>query len=291
MVKKSFLFLLVIMSLFVFPLFAEDITTGWIEGQILLKNGTPMSQGMVVFFKANEGPVPDAHKYLRIPDSVADLDEEGKFRVVLPMGKYFMGAIKRLSGEQIGPPQDGDYFFNSLDEEGNPIVYLIEKEKGLNAGVIAKAEPFKRTIYVGVPGLSGISGKILDYRNDPIEGAIVFAYITKTMTGLPAFTSYSSGKDGRFIITMDKGRNYYLRVRDAYGGGPPLSGDVIGVYGENAPAVVPVKTGEMLEDIVINVTRHFERGPKAQQLKLGVDNRMREKIKKKTEESRKKNNQ
>ena len=35
MVKKSFLFLLVIMSLFVFPLFAEDITTGWIEGQIL----------------------------------------------------------------------------------------------------------------------------------------------------------------------------------------------------------------------------------------------------------------
>jgi hypothetical protein len=77
-----------IIFLFTVPLFAQEIETGWVSGEIHIKDGGPMSNGMVVFFRADEGPVPDPNKYLRIPDELADLDKDGKFRMTLMPGRY-----------------------------------------------------------------------------------------------------------------------------------------------------------------------------------------------------------
>jgi hypothetical protein len=282
MVKNSFLFFLVVMSLIAFPLCAEEIETGWISGQMMIKGGGPMSDGMVVFFRADEGPVPNPNKYLRIPDEVANLDDEGKFSVPLPLGKYFMGAVKRMSGELIGPPQDGDYFFISHDTEGAPVTYMIETGKNLNVGIISEAVPFKRTISEDATGIAGI---IRYLSGNPVEGAIVFAYFTETMRGLPLFTSYRTGKDGKYLISVSHSGKYYLRVRDLYGGGPPVAGAIMGAYGKEKPAAVIVKAGEVTRGIDIEVGRHFERGPKGQQIEMGVDKEIQQELKKKTEEA------
>jgi hypothetical protein len=95
----------------------------------------------------------------------------------------------------------------------------------------------------------------------PVENAVVYAYTTKEMTGLPAFTSYSTGKDGKFIITMDKGGEYYLKVRDPYSGGPPLSGNAIGDFGGNDPVALTVVTGKISEGIDVKLMRRFQRAP------------------------------
>jgi len=281
MIKRAALLtFLVILSLLT-ALSAEEYETGWIEGQLMIKDRGAMSDGMVVFFDARSGPPPSLDRYFRIPDEVGVLDAEGKFRVPLMPGKYYMGAIKRISGEKAGPPLDGDYFSISQDKEGKPLAYVIEKGKDLNIGTISDAVPFKRTIAEGVTGISGI---ILDMTSNPVEGAIVFAYITETMTGLPPFTSYKTGKDGKYFIGFDKGGKYYLRVRDIYGGGPPIPGAIMGAYGETSATAVAVKTGEITKGIDIKVVRHLEMGPKGQHTGIGVDKNIQEEQKKKTKE-------
>ena len=283
MAKRTSLFLFLIIFLFTVPLFSEEIETGLISGEIMIKDGGPMSNGMVVFFRADEGPVPDPNKYLRIPDEIADLDDKGKFRMPLTVGRYYLGAIKRMSGELIGPPQDGDYFFISRDSDGTPLAYSIKKNRDLNVGTLSEAVPFKRTIAEGV---SGISGTIRDLKGDSVKGAIVFAYFTKTMTGLPPFASYRTGEDGKYFISVAKGGRYYLRVRDIYGGGPPVPGAVMGGYGEKEPAPVTVRTGKTTKDIDITVIRHLERGPKAQERFIGIDKDIQELQKKKKTKKR-----
>lgn len=288
MIKKSAILFLLVMLCAIVPLSAEEIETGWISGQMMIKDGGPMTNGMIVFFKSGEGPVPDPNRYLRIPDEVADLDADGKFRVALPAGKYFMGAIKRMSGEMIGPPQDGDYFFISEDTEGVPFVYHIEKDKNLNIGIIAEAVPFKRIV---PDDASGIRGVIRELNDNPVEGAIVFAYFTETMTGLPPFTSYRTGKDGKYFISVSHPGKYYLRVRDIYGGGPPVAGSIMGGYGEEKPAPVTVKTGEITEGIDIRVVRHMERGPKGQNVGIGINKQLQDEMKRKMKEQAEKSGQ
>ncbi len=288
MIKKCAILFSLIILLSAVSLYAEKIERGQISGQLMIKGGGPMSGGMIVFFKTETGPVPDPNRYLRIPDEVADMDEEGKFRVVLPAGKYFMGAVKRMSGDKIGPPQDGDYFFISQDPKGVPLVYAIEKDSNMNVGVISEAVPFKRVI----PGdAAGITGVISDLNGSPVTGAIVFAYFTETMTGLPPFTSHRTGNDGRYFISMSHAGKYYLRVRDIYGGGPPVAGAIMGGYGEEKPASVTVKTGEITEGMDIKVVRHMERGPKGQNAGIGINENLRDELKKKIKEQAEKSGQ
>ncbi|MEN8263912.1 MAG: carboxypeptidase-like regulatory domain-containing protein [Nitrospirota bacterium] len=272
--KKYILFLLVIVSAYAIPVFAEEIDTGWISGQMMIKDGGPMAGGIVVFFKADEGPVPDHDRYFRIPNEIANLDNKGKFRIALPAGRYFMGAIKRKSGELVGPPQNGDYFFMSQDTKGNPHAYTVKKDQKLDIGIISKAVPFKRMVPKDV---SGITGVIQNVNGVPLKGAIVFAYLTETMTGLPLFTSYRTGMDGKYLITMDRGGNYYLRVRDIYGGGPPVRGAIMGGYGQGKATAVNVKTGEITEGIDIKVIRHMDAGPKGRKIHKSAEKAVQQK--------------
>ncbi len=282
MIKKAVLFSFLFLFSFIITLSAEEVEIGWISGQLMIKEGGPMSDGMVVFFNVKSGPPPSLDRYLRTPDEIGELDGEGRFKVPLLTGSYYMGAIKRISGERAGPPLDGDFFFISQDvKEKKPLAYIIEKDKELNVGVISEAAPFKRTIPEGV---AGISGTILDMAGNPVEGAIVFAYLTETMTGIPPFTSYRTGKDGKYFIGVDKGGKYYLRVRDLYGGGPPIPGAIMGAYGEEAPSPVEVKTGEVTKPLDIKVIRHLEMGPKSQQPAIGADKGIQEEQKKKAKE-------
>jgi hypothetical protein len=256
MMKKSFLFILFITFLLAVSLFADDVSTGDIEGQVMISGEEPMSKGMVAFFNTKNGPAPDANRYLRIPDTVAVVDAEGKFRTSLPSGRYYISGIKKMSGRQMGPPQDGDHIFTSKDEKKIPIEYVVEKDKSLSVKIIARTETFRRT---PADGASGISGTISDQNDDPIENAVVYAYKTKGMIGLPAFASYRTGKDGKFMVRVDKGGEYYLQVRDPYSGGPPLSGDVVGDFGGYDPTAIIVTTGEITRGIDINLTERINK--------------------------------
>ena len=126
---------------------------------------------------------------------------------------------------------------------------------------------------------------------NPVKGAIVFAYFTETMTGLPPFTSYRTGKDGKYFISVSHTGKYYLRVRDVYGGGPPVAGAIMGGYGEEKPAPVYVRTGEITKGKDITVVRHMQRGPKGQNVGIGLNKKIQEELKKKMKEQIEKDGQ
>ncbi|RJQ45891.1 MAG: carboxypeptidase regulatory-like domain-containing protein [Nitrospiraceae bacterium] len=231
---------------------AHKGNTGSVSGQLLIKGNGPLSGGTVFFFNEISGPPPTATKYWRVPTHAFKLDEEGRFKAVLPEGKYYMGASKKLSGETLGPPLDGDFFFISEDDKGNPDLHTIMQFKPLDLGVISKATPFRRESLV-TKGVTLFEGIIRNEKGNPVEGMLVFAFSTPTMVGRPLFVSERSDKDGKYLLRLSGGGSYYLRARADYGGGPPAADQAMGVYNNGKP--VSIKTGEAMKGIDIKVSK------------------------------------
>ena len=245
--------------------YAEE--TGRIEGTLLTKDGEmPLGGGLVYFFDAEIGAIPNPDEYWRVPDKIADIDEDGKFTATLDEGKYYMGAIKRSSGKRdIGPPLKGDIFFISSDEKGSPKVYDVKQGEEIILGTISEAAPYKGWTVNNT--ITSIQGRVL-VDGKPLEGALVLGYITPTMIGRPDFVSERSDKDGKYILRVPGGSSYYLMARDVYGGGPPVEGSIMGVYGaKKMPIAVTVKTGESTKEIDINAIMFPGRGSREEGMK------------------------
>jgi hypothetical protein len=262
-IMKRLIFLAsVLFVIFFLTGFTYAQETGSITGKLLTKDGgATMGGGLVYFFVAETGAIPDPDKYWRVPDEIANIDENGEFTVKLHEGKYYMGAIKRSSGtEDVGPPLKGDLFFISYDEKGSPKVYHVKKNEEINLGTISEATPYKG--WTMKDNITFIEGKILA-DGKPVEGAIVLGYISPKMIGKPDFVSERSDKDGKYILRVPEGSSYYLMARDVYGGGPPVDGSIMGVYGAKAvPGAVTVKKGESTKGIDIKVIMFPGRGPR-----------------------------
>ena len=227
-----------------------EVHTGTISGQILVKGDGPMKGGTVFFFNKKLGPPPSHNRYWRVPTHGMRVDQNGKFRVALPVGNYYMGASQKLSGEHLGPPLEGDLFFMSKDEKGNPKVHVISKNVNLDLGIIAEAEPFSTKNFVK-EGVTSIEGAILDSQGNPVEGIVVFAFTSPVMMGRPLFISGRTDKDGLYVLRFHKGGKYYLRARVNYGGGPPSPDQVMGMYEKP----LTIDTGESKKGIDITVTK------------------------------------
>ncbi len=242
------------------PCFAQEANTGHMTGRLLTKEGgQPLAGGMAFFFKDTEGPPPLPELYWRVPDEIAPIDGEGKFLAELVEGTYYIGAIKRASAVGFGPPLEGDQFFVSQDSKGLPQAYTVKKGQKTDIGVKAGAVPYKKGVPKG--GVTAIAGAITTGDGKPVVGALVFAYVRPDMLGRPLFVSERTGKDGRYLLRVLEGTNYYLRVRDTYGGGPLRDGGVMGVYGGEMPLPITVKKGETTGGINVTITPFPGRGP------------------------------
>jgi hypothetical protein len=284
---KRLIFLTSVIVFFLFTIgvvSAAELQKGRISGKLMIKDGGPMGEDLVHFFNAETGPIPDPDKYWRVPDFITDIKENGEFTTELNEGKYYIGAIKRISGKkEVGPPLIGDFFFISQDEKGTPKLYIVKKGEDTNIGTISEAIPFKGW---GIKDkITAIEGRVLIEDGKPVEGALVFAYSSSAMSDRPEFISDRTDKDGKFILRVYEGGTYYLRARDLYGGGPPATGGIIGtyrketsshllspsppgpsglvgIYGKETSTAIVVNTGEIKKGIDINVVRFPGRGPK-----------------------------
>ena len=238
---------------------AADKETGVITGTVMIKDAGPLTGGQVMIYDAASGPPPAPFKYERTPDLAKDLDADGKFRVDLPPGKYYVSAIKRLSGERIGPPQTGDYVFRSLDEKGIAKEYLVQGGSLLDIGTVSAA-PLKPERLLSHAVTTAIEGTVKGKGNKPVADAVVAAFVTPAMQGKPLFVSEKTGKDGKYILRVPPG-TYFLRARNIFASGPPQEGQIVGYYGKGDAAPVTVKEGERKKGNNINVVLFPGRGP------------------------------
>ena len=255
-----FFFMLCIISV----AFAQGVNRGIIAGQLMIKGGAPLAGGQVFFFNDSSGPPPSQGEYWRVPDYTTQIDEGGKFSIELPAGKYYLGAIKHISGEKIGPPTEGDYFFASADEKGSAKPYVVKNGEKIELGVISEAVPFQKKAVI--PGeITAIEGAVFNTEGKTVEGALVSAQLTTLRGRHPLFTSEKTGKDGHYILRVHDGGNYYLRVRSLHDKGPPAAGEMIGAYGGKEPCAVVIKKGQIIKGIDITAVQFMGRGAKKEQ--------------------------
>ncbi len=219
----------------------------------MINGVNPAGDGVVLFFNAKSGPPPSAENYWRVPDKVVRADSDGKFDVVLPEGDYYIRAIRRTRGGQIGPPRKEDLILYKSSPEGTRPLYAVKSGQVLDLGTFSEAKPFQPR-NKNVP--TGIAGSVRDAQGNPMEGFFVMAYSNPGCVGRPLFISERSGKDGRYILGVQEGRTYYLRARDAYGAGPPRDQIVTGLYGGKIPVPVEVKKNSITDGIDIAVARY-----------------------------------
>jgi len=239
----------------------EAVKTGTVTGKIMVKDkDVPLAWGQIMFYDVSSGPPPIPEKYERTPDISKNMDADGKFKVEIPEGKYYMGAIKRLSGDRLGPPQEGDYVFRSLDEKGMPKIYMVKSDETLDVGTFAEAFPITAADLSRHHVTTALEGTILSTDWMPVEGAVVVAFDQPLLGKKPLFVSNKSGKDGKYVLPLTEG-TYYLRVRNSFAAGPPEPGQIVGYYGEGTPAPVPVKDGQIVKGIDFQVVIFRGRGP------------------------------
>lgn len=238
---------------------ADEFRTGTLSGKFIIKADSPMAEGMAYIYNLASGPAPSHDRYWRVPDYVERLDKDGRFTMDLPPGQYCIGAIKRTGPTQIGPPLEGDFFLLALDEKKMPMRFAVTAGEKKDAGVISGAQPYKPA--TPRDGLTAIEGTVLDVDGKPVEGAMVFAFLTSTVVGKPLFVSDRSRKDGTFLLRVHEGGTYYLKVRDNYGGGPPRGGSVLDGNKEEPLHKVSVKTGETGRGSVLKGKKFPGRGP------------------------------
>lgn len=241
--------------------FADGDKTGSISGRVMVKEGVPMADGLIFIFNAAAGAPPSFDKYWRVPDEIAQIDADGKFKAVLSKGKYYLGAIKRKSNEDIGPLQDGDLFL-PFYADGAPIGYEVSSGSTTDLGLIYGAKLFSKSILKTGDGVTAIEGIVSDSGGRPLENALVFAFPTPSMLGKPLFISDKTGKDGKYMLRVYEGGSYYLKIRNSYGGGAMKAGEIMGNYGQEIPVAVAVKTGAIVKGIDITGTTFSGQGPK-----------------------------
>ena len=237
--------------------------TGTVTGRLLLSDGKPLADGQVFFF-AEKSPFekPVIGKYWRVPDAAERVDSTGRFTIPLQAGSYYIGAIKRIMADKHGPPETGDYFLPVHNTRGDYRIITVKNNSTTDIGTIKGIQRYSAELAAFTGATTAIEGRIVTASGEPVKDMYVLAYLDPSMRGRPAFVSTSSDSEGRYQLRVDKGRIFYLKVRNIYAGGKPQTGKLVGVYGDfDQPIPVETKTSSTTTRIDIQVAAFSGGGP------------------------------
>lgn len=241
---------------------ADENNTGRLSGAWIPRKYGPISGGLIYAFDTNAGPPPLRDRARRVPDAVVMTNEKGKFTLQLPEGTYYLSTLKKFGSAAPGPPQDGDLHALSRDEKGKPVIYKVKRGKTNNIGILRQATVFKSPVQIISADTTAITGTLTASDGSPLADAVVQVYTDKEVKGKPAYVSQKTGKDGKYIVQVDKEGTYYLAIRAKYGGGRPQEGDTLGVYGGESAQPVTVKIHSVTAGIDIRAGQFADKRPK-----------------------------
>lgn len=200
-----------------------------LSGQLLFQDQPLAAAQVEIYLKA------DKDRSVQ-PFVVATTDAQGRYRVSLPAGRYFVIGKKRESTD------DGRTRMLMAESPANPhqVAKGMAQVPGFNLREMGRE---------GLPvadAATGIAGQIT-YNGEPVSRAFVYIY-TETGAGLigPSYgEAVQTGKDGMFTVNLPAGR-YSLVARkraDGSRSGTLAPGDLNANYSGNP---VDVRSGERL---------------------------------------------
>jgi len=175
---------------------------------------------------------------------------DGRFDLDLEDGTYYLLARKRQGGQGVGPLRSGDLTGYAPD---NPL--RVHGGQSVVIGIPLLEVPEKVDRMQGTLfGQTSISGRIVDSRGEPVRGARAVLYSEPQMLNRPLHVSAPTGIDGRYILSIPKGGEYYLAARNSLGGAP-APGELYGTYDGNPQHKLDVEDGAHLKDLDIVVEK------------------------------------
>lgn len=206
------------------------------QGGLVADAGTGLS-GQVTH--AGE-PVARAYVYLYTQDlsglmgpsygEAVQSGPDGRFRLELPAGRYYLVARKRAAGGRSGELSAGD--LNS-PYPGNPVELQrgewLELAEFPLAEIDAELRAERQAAGTFSATPTSVSGRVVDPHGQPVAGIHAFAYLDSRMVGKPVYISAPSAADGTFVLHLTDGGTYYIGARSTYGG-PLEPGEWVGTY-------------------------------------------------------------
>jgi hypothetical protein len=174
--------------------------------QLTLAKGTSVLKGEILDIQGK--PVDGAHVFVykskdvkRQPDFVSPSTSDGRYRVVLPSGKYWI--IARLTREAYGPLLPGDKHSGEPEEVDLPAD--VESALDLTVADLREAAQIRKKTghdYVKV------EGRIIDETGQPVRLAYVVVHRSEEISGLPDFLSAWTGEDGSYSLSIPTGNHW-----------------------------------------------------------------------------------
>ncbi|MCM2264217.1 MAG: carboxypeptidase-like regulatory domain-containing protein [Desulfuromonadales bacterium] len=217
-----------------------------LQGQIVLKEaGAPLAGAFVNVYPDTISNLLGPSQFISSPT-----DEQGRYRIEVPPGVYYVVARKRLSGQATGPLEPGDFY-----SEHQRIMVRVEAGKVALVDLpvaVMKAPMFFKSRVVDRATSTGIRGVLVDAAGKPVMGGFAMAYADPEMKRLPDFASTLSDEQGNFTIYLPEGGTYFLAAR-IHAWDMPTPGEPYGKYGGATATPVTVATGGFVEDISIGM--------------------------------------
>lgn len=241
---------------------AASAAPAYIYGKVMIQGKTPMVSGVVFLFDKSMGPPPSPEKniYWRVPDRITAIKKNGEFSFEVNEGIYYLTAAQKDPEAKIGPPQVAELNYFHGDARGEPQPIVVASGSKRDLGVLIPSLWLPDTVDRD-KSVTSIEGVVTDMKGQPVEGAQVFAYLSRNARGRPVFISDATDKNGNYMLRVHDGGSFFLRVRSVQGGGIPETGELQNVSREFESQMVTLKKYQHLKGIQLKVNS-FSRGSK-----------------------------
>lgn len=233
------------------------VLAGTVSGQIMIDAKTPMRNGVVLLYNSYSGPPPSPYKYWRIPDQAYPAGKDGKFSLTLPAGDWYMMIAQKKENVDIGPPLESESLYFHADAAGNARSISVPEEGKVDLGKLTGTITWLPTMSERDKGITSIEGVVLTLEGKPVPNLVVLAYYTPETRRRPAFVSERTDKEGKFLIRVAEGGDYWLKVRGVIGGGAPAAGEFQNATDDFVPLMVSLADSQKLTGVTLNV-REFD---------------------------------
>jgi hypothetical protein len=141
-------------------------------------------------------------------------DEQGRFRLKLPPGRYYVLARKRQAGGMYGPPGKDDFIGYY---PGNPVEVRPGEFSQIALETTTRVDLLEQTWFKEGESAGWFEGVVTDAGSAPVPGVYVLFYANQTQSGAPSFVAGPTDAAGRFRVRAAAG-TFHLLARSALGG-------------------------------------------------------------------------